>query len=216
MATGLKIGAKGLIAGGLGSLLYNGVQSATGGDSYRRNTSPGESLALGLGNFGGGQVGEIAATRAGKALGGKVASSVAGEAAGAAGEAAAGAVGGEEVGGTLGTIVGGPVGTIAGAAIGGALGEFLTHATLKHLAGYNPNAVKRVLANKVTPPAPGQEEAAQVGEVGGGIIGNIGGATGEGLGGAVGSSLGIISAKVHAESQRILPGRPNSSQGTPA
>lgn len=180
----LTMGAKGLIAGGLGAALYSGVQAATGGDSYRRKASAGENLALGAGNF----AGNIA------------------------GEAAGGALVGETAGGLLGSAAG-PVGTILGGAAGGALGELLTHATLQHFAGYDSSAVKRVLSTRVKP-TPGQETAAQAGEVTGGAVGNaLGGAGAEGLGGAVGSSLAILSNKLHAAKQE-LSGRPKQSQGS--
>jgi hypothetical protein len=204
VGTGAKtlgiLGAKGLVAGGLGAALYSGVQAATGGSSYRRNTSAGENLAMGGGNFGGSFAGEIA----GKAIAGRVAGAGVGEAAGA----------------VLGSALG-PVGTVAGeiggAAIGGALGEFLMHAAIQHFSGYNPKAVQRVLGTKVAP-SPMQEQRAAAGEVGGGVIGNaLGGAAGEGLGGAIGSAAGIASAagtRVVNDVKSALPGRPKQQNAS--
>jgi hypothetical protein len=209
--SGLKtvglLGAKGLIAGGAGAALYSGVQSLTGGQSYRRNTSAGENLALGVSNFGGALAGETAGKAAVQAVG----SRLAGRAIGA------------EVGGVAGTLLG-PAGTIAGeiggGAIGGALGEFLSHETLKHFKGYEPAAIKRVLGTGISKPVPGQEQAAQTGEVGGGVVGNaLAGAPGEGLGGAVGSALGILKTKVASATQRAdaaLSGRPKQQQSVSA
>jgi hypothetical protein len=200
------LAAKGLISGGIGSMLYNAVQGAGKGDAYRRNTTPGQSFAMGVGNFAGATAGESAggelATMAGKALA----------------QRAVGSEIGSGLGAAAGTFLGGPVGTaageVAGGAIGAALGEFLTHATLKHFSGYHPAAVQRVLATKVAPPAPGQENAAQTGEIAGGIVGNaLGGAAGDGLGGAVGSALGISAARATAPAP-ALPGRPKTSQGS--
>ncbi|MDD2705958.1 MAG: hypothetical protein PHU07_11590, partial [Acidocella sp.] len=173
---------------------------------YRRNTTPAQSFAMGVGNFAGATAGESAggelATMAGKALA----------------QRAVGSEIGSGLGAAAGTFLGGPVGTaageVAGGAIGAALGEFLTHATLKHFSGYHPAAVQRVLATKVAPPAPGQEKAAQTGEIAGGIVGNaLGGAAGDGLGGAVGSALGISAARATAPAP-ALPGRPKTSQGS--
>jgi hypothetical protein len=211
VGTGAKtlglLAGKGLIAGGAGAALYSGIQSLTGGQSYRRNTSPGENLAMGVANFGGSLGGEQAGKAAVKAIGTKL----------------AGRAIGAEVGGVAGTLLG-PAGTIAGeiggGAIGGALGEFLSHETLKHFKGYEPNAVKRVLGTGLSKPVPGQEQAAASGEVGGGVIGNaLAGAPGEGLGGAVGSALGILKTKVAGATTRAdaaLSGRPNTPQGASA
>lgn len=200
------LGVKGLVAGGIGSMLYNAVEGAGKGDSYRRNTTPAQSFAMGIGNFAGATAGESAGAAlteaAGKALG----------------ERAVGGEIGGDLGAAAGTFLGGPVGTaageVAGGAIGAALGEFLTHATLKHFSGYQPAAVQRVLATKVSAPAQGQEQASQTGEIAGGIIGNaLGGTAGDGLGGAIGSALGIKTAQA-ASPAPVLPGRPNTSQGS--
>ncbi|WP_029313220.1 hypothetical protein [Acidiphilium angustum] len=72
VGAGLKTAGKSLLAGGLasgaGALLYNGVNSALGGDQYNRKTTPGEMGTMALGNFGGATLGEIAGGAIGTAI----------------------------------------------------------------------------------------------------------------------------------------------------
>jgi actin-related protein len=178
-----KLAAKGLIAGAAGAGLYNLVQGAGGGASYARNTSTGETLAMGAAKFGGATAGELA------------------------GEAAAGRFIGEGAGALLGTI-GGPAGEVAGGAAGAALGDYLGHKVFKFFNGYHPATVQRVLQTKLTAPAD-QASEVQAGEIGGGIVGNaVAGAKGEGLASAVGAALGAAHARATADVSNVLHRRP--------
>jgi hypothetical protein len=229
VSQGLRLAGKTVIGGVLGSSLYNAVQGAAGGDSYKRNTTPGENLAMQGGNFVGQLATEGAGEKVGHALTGKIAASAGGKAIGTALTGLAEKTAGTQVGRVLGGVAGvelGPVGTFLGSAlggaVGGALGDAVGHYGYQFFSGYHPAAVQRIMGTKLklgaqaapAGPAPHQEELSQGGEIAGGTIGGVfGGVAGEGLGGAIGSVGAIEAARASASasaSGQKLQGRPKS------
>jgi hypothetical protein len=193
-----KLGVKGLASGIIGNALYTNVNSALGGQEYRRNSSPGEGAAMAVGNLVGGVAGSPVGEKLGEKVAGKVASNIAGRAIGGD----LGTAAGDLAGGPLGGIVG----DVAGQAIGGALGEAIGHFGYNAFAGHDPARVQRIMKTPLQPSA--APSGGAVGETLGGTIGQIvGGQKLDEAASAIGSAVGNA-----ASNAPNLQRRPNGSQ----